>query len=71
MDYNIGEGGGYHSFQHQFGMWPPGGMTVPSRGRGIPSFMPNWGGFGVPGPTLPPRPSTAPPGSQNEMVGLS
>ena len=60
VDYN-GEGGGYHfgpqnPFQHQFGMWPP--------------FMQNWSGFGVP-PTLPPRPRTAPPGSQSEMVCLS
>ena len=75
VDYYNGEGGGYHfgpqnSFQHQFGMWPPGGMTVSSRGRGTPSFMPNWSGFGVP-PTLPPRPRTAPPGGQSEMVCLS
>ena len=84
MDYHIGEGGGYpqnpfqfqHPFQHH-GMLPPQpGMT--GRGRGIPSFWPNYGGFGPPGglgtpfrppaSTQPPRPSTAPPGSQSEMV---
>ena len=74
VDYNFG--GGLQNpfqppFQHQFG-------------RGIPSFLPNRGGFGPPsglgtpfrppGPlvTSPPiRTSSAPPGSQSEMVRLS
>ena len=63
---------------------PQRGMTVSSRGRGIPSFLPNVGGFGPPGglatPFRPPGPpvtsppirsSSAPPGSQSEMVRLS
>ena len=63
-------------FQDQFGI----GMPPPQ--RGIPFFLPNWGGYGVgtpftppglpvPVPTPPIRPSTAPPGSRSDMVCLS
>ena len=70
-------------FQHQFGMGMPPPGCGSSRGRGIPSFFPNWGGIGppsglgtpfrqpgppVPTPPISTRPSSAPPGNQSEMV---
>ena len=84
MDEEFG-GGGHHfvppfpfqfqpPFQDQFGMLPPGrGMPGSSRGRGIPSFFQNWGGYGPLGGlgTTPPiRPNSAPPANQSEMVNV-
>ena len=80
-DDNGGEGYRFDPSQYQPPFQNQFGIGMPPPRRGIPFFLPNWGGYGVgtpftppgplvPVPTPPIRPSTAPPGSPSDTVCL-